>query len=208
MRALRRTACLLACLLCALGLAGSGAGAKRPPAAKPRSIPAMSAGIPYVAPWKSDFERYSTQLLPLPTTGGQAGAIVVPDGQWYRVVYASFAWITNGVGGARNVQLQATLKDGTIVLELGTPFAQPISTVVNYVYGPGLQAFANSTVAAQGQVQAPMPDVLWAPGTTLQWFLRNAQSGDALGAGATVAVEVYTPVKDRPGVLVPTPAIP
>lgn len=205
---MRRLALLLASLCVALELVG-GVAAKTEPR-PPRTLPHVSAIVPYLAPWRSDFERYSTQLVPPKSLAATFKQWFVPQGQWWRIVFVSAELSTDANPGNRVPSFQIRDPSGNIVFTTATPLAVPPSTQGFVTYGPNLQPFSNAVAAGTVFGEAPVPDVLLGPGFEIDVGVAGAGgAGDSYPANAIIAgVEVYTPSKTTPGALVQTPAIP
>lgn len=199
---------LLAGLALALAavLLATGATAKPPPGHG--KLAKVSAGLPYVAPWQSGFRRYSTQLITPRVVSFAQWAALIPDGQWWRVVYVWGQWSTSAVAGTRSVFFRVwDPVSGTFSFQTQTPLAQAASAAGTYLFGPGLTSFAVSTDPLVEMGVATLPDLLWPPGKELFLGVASAKAGDAWATGVTFAVEVYTPEKEGSPVLVPMPLV-
>lgn len=168
----------------------------------------MSVATPYVAPWESGFKRYSTQLYTPTLVIPSVERMTIPDGQWWRIIYLNGTFGTSAIVGPRTVFVVMQKPGGAIVFQEYAPASPGASAFANYLYGPGLTAFANTTDPTAVSVVATLPDLLWQPGTVISLQVAGAQAGDSWQGAATYAVEVYTPEKEGSSILVPTPAIP
>lgn len=180
----------------------------RPPAAAPRTLPPVSAGVPYVAPWQSSFERYSTQLLVPNAPSTIVRSLTVPRGQWWRVVYMTFGATMSAVVANRYIWVFVRDSSSNEVFRVPMPFAAVASGSYFFTVGPGLTSYSLPLTGGVGGAVVGIPDMLWRETFTISTEITNSQLGDVFASGPSQwAIEVYTPVKDRPGVLVPTPTI-
>lgn len=163
----------------------------------------MSATAPYVAPWATDFRRYSTQIVDMPTIGINSCQLFVPDGQWWRIVFVNIGWATFAAVANRVAVLQVVPKGGGVGLIEPAPAAQLASVSATYLYAPGITSFTNLTDPNNNAQVLAIPDLIWAPGTKIQWIVNNAQAGDNFTSPHTLAYELYVP--DPAGGLVPLP---
>jgi hypothetical protein len=167
----------------------------------------VSVDTPYVAPWLTSFNRYSTQLYTPSNPGANQLTMVIPSGQWWRFIYIT-ATITTGVTVAnRPISLFINDPHGVQVLVLQQPLIMAASQTGTCLWMPGASGFFQNTVANACYSEVPMPDLLWAPGSQVSIFNQNFQGGDSIGAPKVYAVEVYTEDRDQPGVFVPTPVV-
>lgn len=199
----------LAAFVVALALVTPSVAHRTPPH-PPNRADTVSSHVPYIAPWQSGFERFSTQIFTPGGAGTNHLSMLIPGGQWWRIVYLSATLFTNAVVASRQVQVDVTAPDGSVSFLTATPLTQAATTVGAYLFGPGLTSFAN-TVPAQRQFGcAALPDVLWPQGDTISLQSTLGSGGDQLFTPA-FAVEIYTE-NDRgslvPQKLTPAPLIP
>lgn len=170
----------------------------------------MSSSVPYVAPWQSGFERYSTQIYAPPAGSFTSVQMTIPDGQWWRIVYIAANVQAEATAGNRTVQLSIIRPgfNGT-VLHVLAKTVQVASSTVDYLFTPGASDSANTTVAAHGYAVAGIPDVLWPAGNKVIVQVNDAAPLDAFFPPTVYAVEIYTEVRE--GVfapaLAPTPLV-
>jgi hypothetical protein len=203
----RRLACLLAALAFACA-ASASAAAKHEPHPRHHKRPPVSAGVPYIAPWQSGFERYSTQVLTMPTVASNERALIVPTGQWWRIIVARAQFFTSAVVGNRQTYLEAKLVGVTSIWKIGAPRAQPASAQFDYAWGPQLGVIGNVDNIAFGMQSSPIPDMLLPPKCVIDLYMLGVAAGDGINDPTSISIEVYTPVKDRPGVFLPAPITP
>lgn len=165
----------------------------------------MSSLLPYVAPWETGFKRYSTQIVTVPATATNVHAITVPQGQWWRIIYWEEDWNTSANVGDRFLTMfwQQGVKT---VLAIGAPVVQQASQEYTYVFAPAGQAYSALPAGRTGFAQAPIPDMLWGPGTVLSTTFAGILALDTELGGVNLAVEVYTVQRD--GTIVPQVAAP
>lgn len=178
----------------------------RPPAQRARTLPPVSAGTPYIAPWQSAFERYSTQLLVPNAASSSIRSLTIPRGQWWRLVYQTFAFTTSAVAGNRYIWYYVREPAGGEVYRQAMPFVAVASNSYFFTVGPGLTSYTLPAAGGVGGATVGIPDMLWRENYSISIEITGIQAGDAFATTPNQwAVEVFTPVKDRPGVLVPTP---
>lgn len=165
----------------------------------------MSASIPYVAPWQSGFDRYSTQLYPIPALTATASKIVIPDGQWWRIVYVNTSWATSAAAANRTLELDVLDRAGVVKFVVQTPLVQIASTIGNYLFAPNAMPTTNTSQALNEFGSMTIPDMLWPPGFQIEVRLLGAQANDGISQQNQIAVEIYTE-SERPGVLQPSPS--
>lgn len=167
----------------------------------------MTAALPYLAPWRSNFERYSTQTYSLRAIGNSQKLITSPEGQYWRVILAQMGFNTSAVVGNRVVSLQIAGATAPATMIQTASIVQPASASYQYIYGPELTAYSNVASPNDGVAVHPIVDVLWPPGTIFAWRVNGPQAGDAFNVVEMLAVEVYRPLKDRPVAPVPIPRV-
>lgn len=163
----------------------------------------MSATVPYVAPWQTGFDKYSSQLYSPTVVGGVTLQMTVPTGQWWRVLYATGTFVTSAIAQNRIMEFQVVDASSVSRLIVISTQAQTASTTTTYLFMATSAAYTNQAVASAGFALSPIPDILWPFGSTIELQCVTSVAGDAFMTAGTFAVEVYT--EDRPGVLTPTP---
>lgn len=196
---------IAAAAIAAAGVASSSASS--PPHPARGTLPHVSSAVPYVAPWQTGFERYSTQILTPEKVGTNWLRTIIPEGQWYRIIYLNAAFVTSAVAANRSIRAEFEDANNVPLFQEYAPTVEAASTTLTTLFAPDVGSFANVTDPVRAQASVTLPDVLWPPGTRLFLKVDNNQAGDGWSALTAFAVEVYTPLKDRPGVLIPTPAI-
>lgn len=174
------------------------------------STPAGSnVGVPYIAPWAAQFNRYSTQIRSAPGGPITYTVATVPDGQWWRLLWIFFPFVTNNTTGNRVIALQ-TVSPGTVVVDFPAAAVQAPLISGQYTWGIGLNSFATAATSAVQYFQSSLVDVLWEPTTVL----RVSGAGFASGEGpsqVSYAVEIYTEfqpdVSASSLILVPSPVL-
>lgn len=160
-----------------------------------------SAPVPYIAPWQSDWTRYSTQLVPLSKLLTGDYQVTVPDGQWWRVLFCSVAWVTTASAATRQALFKITRVDGYSYV-IGSPTTQIASLEGFYTWAVGANAYYTPTNAGRFYQVAPIIDIVWPQASVITAGLDGALSGDDISGSAIVAVEVYTEADN--GALVPS----
>lgn len=158
----------------------------------------MSAGLPYIAPWQAAFERYSVQTFTPSAVGIDTMQLVIPDGQWWRIIYLSVVFAAGAAAATRTQGIRVLDKMSNQVFQQNAPTSQLANTTFAYTAGPGQTSYFNT---AGGQAVYALPDVLWPPLATVQSIVFSAAVGDAYTSTSTFAVEIYG--ETRPGVLAP-----
>jgi hypothetical protein len=155
----------------------------------------LETPLPYVAPWKTGFTRYSTQTYVPTTLGTLSLYLTVPKPVWWRLLFFSFNLTAANAGSDRFVKLLIiknggpnTSGDQLIVPPAGS---QKVNTSVNYLFAPTLTSVAFTSGAGEGAVISGVPDMLWQNGATFQIAVDNANAGDTV-TGQLVGVEIYT----------------
>lgn len=164
----------------------------------------MSAGVPYVAPWQTGWERFATQLLVPAAVGSSIRRVTVPEGQWWRLIYISTSINTSAVVANRSVAYEVFPPAGTGGFIMPAALMQTASTTIVYTFSPHVSSYALAPASLPGVAVAAVPDLLWAPGTLIQLEVQGIQAGDTYAGQLGAAVEVY--IVERPGRLVPLPA--
>lgn len=167
----------------------------------------MSALAPYVAPWQSDFERRSTQLVTLTGSGAVTREIDVSAGQWWRLVYLMVQYQTDAVAGDRVMELRITPGNGGADYIQPANIKQAASVFASYVYGVNVSTAAQTAVAQFSVSVQSIPDLLWPPGTRVRMIQNSADAGDVWHTDPGLAVEVYTPLKAAAVLPIATPTI-
>jgi len=199
---------LLAALL-ALSLLTAAPATDAKPRPRPAAKQAMSAVVPYVAPWESGFARFSTQLLKAVSASASTYGVVVAQGQWWRIVYIYHGYNLGATAGNRQMRLRVLTPNSGPGYEIAAAGVAPASSVYRTLWGPALTAFTQAGFVPAVQAVQTIPDLLWPPGSTIDLILDNYQAGDGNPfSSSAIAVEVYTPVKDKPGVFTPLPLVP
>lgn len=173
------------------------------------SLLGSNVATPYVAPWVANWNRYSTQTLTLKQAGAVDAALTVPAGQWWRTVFLTATCNTVVTAGSRLFYLLINYP-GNGLMYIAAPAAQAANVSVSYTFGVGLTTYAVAPVGGFGYQVAQLVDMLWPPTTSFQIELTNAVGADALLAGSTLAVEIYTEHVDADTgvpVLIPSPVL-
>lgn len=167
----------------------------------------MSSSVPYIAPWQTGFERYSTQLIrALPTTNPARITWTVPDGQWYRIVFISGQLATGAGATARTLSLVISNPTNTGSFVEGATAPQKANYGGTLAWMPGGAAYFSDDGVNQLVMTMPLPDVLWGPGSTIEFRVANFVAGQDGMTFWTLATEIYT--EDRPGVFAPATPTP
>lgn len=154
---------------------------------------AVTPSTPYVAPWSATFTRYSVQQLPFVRSGSPAqhADLVVPDGQWYRMITCGARVDTGGTTGNRQVVYSVVALDGTTDLEFATTPAQVVASGSCIArFAPNFQFVSVAGAAGQVWGYAPSVDVLYGPGITYRLAILNSLTNDNLTAPIGL-VEIY-----------------
>jgi hypothetical protein len=166
----------------------------------------VSSGVPYVAPWQSGFERHPVQNLTPAASGAAKLSLPVPEGQWWRLIYANGRFTTSALPNNRGVFLSIVGADGVEVLRAFAAAAQTPGNTYTYLYGPHVTTFAVVAGTATQMIAEAIPDLLWPPNSVIALDVNQPLAGDAWEASPrTFSVEVYTPVRETSELLVPTP---
>lgn len=161
----------------------------------------MSSGLPYVAPWKTDFTQYSVQLYTATQINTNTFGMTIPVGQWWQIIYLSWAYTTSAIGGTRLTFVTMVDDHNTTRFFCFTAAGQAASVASQYVAGPDLISFANTSVPALQQQVTQLPSLLWAPGFQIQVGVSNSAAGDTWSTAPTFSIQTYT--EDYQGNLVP-----
>lgn len=160
----------------------------------------MSSGVPYVAPWQTGFEKYATQLFTPLGSGTSDMSMLIPENQWWRIIYLTAQLHAGAAASDRVLEAQIWAPDGGVPFATATPLTLEANDVGTYLFGPGLTSFVNAVPVNSQFACAALPDVLWPPGNAIHITGNLNGLTDKLFLG-TFAIEVYS--EDRPGVLVP-----
>lgn len=165
---------------------------------------AIIPDIPFVAPWQSQWQRYSTQIVPLAGSTSGSRSLMAPAGQWWHPIYLEGRVTTSSASGDRVMELQITPGGGQ------TPYLQPAtvpqapSVFCRYVFAPGISSYSDTSLASFSWGVQAIPDMMWPPLTTFALVLNSADGSDAWSTASAMAYEVYTEDYDS-GTLVPAP---
>lgn len=170
---------------------------------------AITPNVPFVAPWRAEFQRYATVPMPLDIDVSAAFAsLVVPGGQWWRIVSLFAEATMSNTAADRVIEVDVTDTSNNTVVTVAIPTALKASDVALAWWAPNTTSTA-TTVNGTVLGTAGLPDVLWQFGYTIRVGLVGNTPGDAIGT-ATALVEMYTEFSNSQGqaVLAPTPIIP
>lgn len=156
----------------------------------------MTTPVPYIAPWASDWTRYSTQVFVMQTTAQAQRQLTSPSNQWWRIIFMM-----------QGINTDATVADRPALFTINSPAAtgqyrQPANVTESasssymYLYGPNITGYSNTSSRLLGISAQTIPDVLWPPLTIFGFAFQNAQAGDAFTTTNQFAVEVYTEQRD------------
>lgn len=169
---------------------------------------AATPSVPYVAPWQTQFDRYSTQIYQWPSTAANELSITVAANQWWRIVYAFAAVGSSSTAGDRLIQFMVKDTSNAQVFIVATTAAMPASSNYDCIFAPGLTSYVGTTTFGAHSAVTAIPDMLWRPGYTFELLVGNFQSGDSfLGITPYVAVEIYAQ-NEQTGALAPAPTVP
>lgn len=164
---------------------------------------------PYVAPWPSDFSRYSTRLYTLPTSDVTDVGYTVPAGQWVRVVYITAFFTTSANAGTRLILYRVLDLSNTVVLSISLPLAFVASSTCRAHAAPGAGSFTVVGGTNNNYAGTSVPDMIWPTGFRIQFSLGANLANDAVSL-ATLAYEMYVEasttalIPAAPAALVPT----
>ena len=148
--------------------------------------------VPYVAPWVTGFNRYSTQIYPLIGSALDSRSMQAPEGQWWRIVYMATRIQTSAVAGSRIMEIQIVPGNGAPHYLQPANAVQAPSVFMRYIFAPSITAYSQISVAQFSVSVQTIPDMLWPPQTTFTLELNGAGAGDAWGNTTALAVEIYT----------------
>jgi len=152
----------------------------------------VSAIVPYVAPWQTEFNQYSVQNYTPTNPFFNVLAMTIPSGQWWRIIYLLGVATTSAAVMTRTAFMQVTDATGRVTFKEIAPVSQPASSTYSYLYGPSLNAYANTTDPTAGQAVSVLPDLLLAPLSVVELALGNVDASDSWGNTGVFSIEVYT----------------
>lgn len=161
--------------------------------------------LPYVAPWQTQFTRYSTQLYSM-SANGISRELTIPSLQWWRIGYASARYNTSADAGGRQITFDIGTPGGTTGLTIAAPISQGAGATGLYTVAPNVSAFGSNVSTFATVAVWSIPDLLWGPGTKFTFTDLNNQTGDTFAFLPTLAAEVYTEDYNSAGQAVLTPA--
>lgn len=164
---------------------------------------------PYVAPWQTQFHRYSTQAIAFLSLGPGSERLIIPSLQWWRVASVYCTAVISGVAGVRAYSLTFTTPAAGITYASYAPGLSTAGLSSTVTWMPNSSPFTTDTSTGFVATMGTFPDVLWPPGSILSVAIVNAQAGDDFSQGPKGLIEIYTEDYNNEGafVLTPTPVL-
>jgi hypothetical protein len=166
-------------------------------------------GLPYLAPWVTGFNRYSTQPINMPITSHLIAGVTVPKLQWWRIVAVTFTISTSTVVKTRVAAFEIVDPTNSIVLVSEPPLQIGASIVAHIQIAPNTSFSSTTGAPNRAFGSGSVPDMLWGQDYLLRCNAVNADTSDVLGESIVFA-EIYTEDYNS-GVLtpalVPTPLL-